>query len=182
LSKRIEKPERLSRQELSTKLSELLPQFQQESERGSALLAGALLDDVLAERLKDFFVADPNAVKAMMGVERPLGTFGARIQMGYLLGFFGPETRKALEIIKDVRNSFAHYHQLAHYTDPEVSRVCLTLLPGWIEAVMDGQDHPTCKEPRRRFQAAVAFLIVRLLQTEPARKAPKSGDDYFVLG
>lgn len=180
MSKRIKKPARLSREQLLEKLGELLPLFQAESERGSALLAGALLDDVLVERLREFFVPDTDRVESVFGQNGPLGSFSARITMGYLVGLYGPKTRETLDKIRDIRNTFAHVHEIAKFTDPEVSRVCLSLLPDWMEYAMEDRNHPACKEPRRRFQACVCFLIFYLLGRSPLHKQPTIGFDRFV--
>jgi hypothetical protein len=145
------------------------------------LLAGALLDDVLAERLKEFFVPDEEAVDSILGIKQPLSSFSSRITMGYLLGLYGPRTRATLDQIRDIRNAFAHYHQMAHFSDPEISRVCLGLFPGWMEWVMEGPDRGAIEDPRRRFQACASFLLYYLLELAPIRPQPEIGFDRFAL-
>jgi hypothetical protein len=57
-----------------------------ETDRGCALMAAAYLDDRLAELLKAYFVDDLPVAKKVLDLERPLGTFSARIDVAYLLG------------------------------------------------------------------------------------------------
>jgi hypothetical protein len=174
------KKQRLTKEELRAKLQgEIFPMFQAEGERGAALLAAALLDDVLVEKLKEHLVPDPKAFKRFTDHSQPLGSFSSRIDMAYLLGLYGPKTRNTLHKIRDIRNAFAHYHQFAHFSDPQISQACLSLLPGYVEAIMEDPEHPTCKEPRRRFQACVGWLIQGFVVEPAIRRQPRIGFDYY---
>jgi hypothetical protein len=179
MAKRIKKPERLEKKEFKDKLPEILGMLQAESERGSALLAGALIDDVLVTRLRELLVPDEKEYKSMTGVDRPLGTYSSRVTMGYLLGMYGPKFLEMLRRIGDIRNAFAHYHQVAKFSDPEIAKACLSLFPAYVEAVMEDSQHPTCTDPRRRFQACVGWIIVDLLYDRHKTRQPSLGLDYY---
>ncbi|MFZ1430127.1 MAG: hypothetical protein WAS21_25555 [Geminicoccaceae bacterium] len=56
----------------------------------------------------------------------PLSTFSAKIMVGYAISAIGPEQKRALTSIKEVRNAFAHIPDLSFKTK-EISDVCLIL-------------------------------------------------------
>lgn len=79
------------------------------SERVKAVVGGALLDQAvtrtLCERLRD----DSVVVNNILGVDRPLGGLGAKIDNLYLLYAIDKQTRDALKGIVGVRNFFSHH-------------------------------------------------------------------------
>jgi hypothetical protein len=53
-----------------------------------------------------------------------LGSFGARIDISYALKLFGPKTKKELNIIRTLRNQFAHSRMPIEFTTPVVKKCC----------------------------------------------------------
>jgi len=83
-----------------------------ESDRGCALVAAAYLEDELVELLKRFLIKQPDAAsKALFDFNGPLGTFSAKIRMAHALGLISTETQKGLDILRKIRNEFAHLHE-----------------------------------------------------------------------
>lgn len=84
-------------------------QLHLESERGSAIVGGALIEDALEEMLKALMIAsirkDDELFKASYA---PLGSFSAKIDVAYRTGLISPKVRKSLHLIRDLRNDFAH--------------------------------------------------------------------------
>jgi hypothetical protein len=54
-------------------LSEFSAEFQNESDRAAAILAGALLDEWLRSLLAAFFIDSPEDVELLLDLERPMG-------------------------------------------------------------------------------------------------------------
>ena len=64
---------------------------------------------------------------AIIDHDRPLGTFSAQNLAGYAFNMFGRKTFHDLEIIRELRNVFAHSRKALKFSTKEVSRVCATL-------------------------------------------------------
>jgi hypothetical protein len=56
--------------------------------------------------------------------DSPLATFSAKIKLGYALRIYGSETRTELDLIRDVRNAFAHSRRAISFSIPEVADIC----------------------------------------------------------
>jgi hypothetical protein len=98
-----------------------------ESDRGAALMAGAFLETEIGKLLEARLVQDAKAIKGMLGQLRPLGSFSARIETSYLVGLIGPVCRRDLNLIRAIRNDFAHDHKLVSFQDQPVSSRCREL-------------------------------------------------------
>jgi len=62
-----------------------------------------------------------------LGVNRPLGTFGARIDISYCLGLISKEELQDLQIIQDIRNKFAHRLHDISFDDEDIIEACKRL-------------------------------------------------------
>ncbi|MBI4653901.1 MAG: DUF4145 domain-containing protein [Nitrospirae bacterium] len=87
-------------------------QLRMESERGSAIVGAAFIEEALEKMLKALLIA--SAEKAEKDDElfkssySPLGSFSAKIDVAYRTGLISPKVWKSLHIIRDLRNDFAH--------------------------------------------------------------------------
>lgn len=90
------------------RLAFFLPGFYAETDRGAALMAGSILDEVLIEILQNFLVDGKCSEELLRGFHAPLGTFSAKMLACYSLGLI--EEREYLEIgiIRKIRNEFGH--------------------------------------------------------------------------
>lgn len=80
-------------------------ELQSESQRGGILVGSAFLDEHLRQLIKAFLVDDSAADDLL---ERSLRSFSARIEAAYSLGLISPDVREDLNIIREIRNEFAH--------------------------------------------------------------------------
>jgi DNA-binding MltR family transcriptional regulator len=78
------------------------------SDRVAAIVGGAFLDETVSRTLTERFRDDAEAIKQTMGVDRPLGNVGPKIDVLYLLYGIDGKMRFALKGISGVRNFFAH--------------------------------------------------------------------------
>jgi hypothetical protein len=99
----------------------------QKNGRGAALLACALLDRCLSLAI---YSALPNKSQAENLLEDHglLGTFSAKISLGHALGLFGNQTRRNLDIIREMRNLFAHDTTQLSFSTPEITQACRELV------------------------------------------------------
>jgi hypothetical protein len=142
--------------------------FADESDRAAAVLGGSLLD----ARLKDLFrirlCADQDRLLGRYG---PLSTFSSRISLALALRWIDEDTAHDLDVIRDIRNDFAHHldHELSFSTQSIADR-CESLrsakahIEGYTEAARANPNFSTkvfesikqrFSTPRWRYQIAV---------------------------
>lgn len=105
-------------------LWELKRSFEKETDRGCALIAAAYLDARLEELLKERFINDPNVFKNMFEGYGPLNSFGAKINISYLLDLISKEFKNDLLLVKKIRNKFAHKSSYLSFFEEEIISIC----------------------------------------------------------
>ena len=89
------------------------------SERGrGAVLVGAARVDAALEVLLKAALVPPSRTETLLAVDRPLGSFGARIALAQRLGLLDASVEQALHTLRKVRNAFAHSTDSASLADP----------------------------------------------------------------
>lgn len=140
-------------------LSKFLTEFQAESDRGAALVGAALLDARLERLLLSHMLPGKLAIELVTGGNEPLGTFSARINASHVLGLITAAERQDLNIIRAIRNEFAHREHEITFTDQKIEGLCSSLqsrrAPQMIE---DMGGYPV----RHRFNDAVIFAAMQL--------------------
>lgn len=137
--------------------SAFLNEFQAETDRGAAMVGAALIDQKLSDTLRSFFVASKSASELLDGANAPLGTFSARIKSSYALGLIDDFELAECNLIRKIRNEFAHRVHGTSYSDKKIQNLCDSLqsdLPGGREAFKG--------KPRAVFVNAVCILVLRL--------------------
>lgn len=79
-----------------------------ESDRAAALMAGAYLDELLKTLISEQLVDDANIQKSVIGTGGAIDSFASRINLAYLLGLIPDNIRYDLDLIRRIRNEFAH--------------------------------------------------------------------------
>ena len=67
-------------------LAVFMKELQSETDRGLPLVAAALIDDLLSETLRSFFIENGSADKILKGASAPIGTMSARLNLCHALG------------------------------------------------------------------------------------------------
>lgn len=78
------------------------------SDRISAILGGAMLDDSLRRAIESQLRHDKDMNEKLFRVSGPLGNTGPKIDLGYQLSLFDKPIRNAMYGISEIRNLFAH--------------------------------------------------------------------------
>lgn len=130
--------------------------LENESERGCVLVAAAFLDHILEQVLCTQFSNKSAGDKLVTGFNSPLGTFSSRITAASALGLLSDSEQKQLDMIRRIRNDFAHIFANVGFNDPAIKDRVQTL-PAHPVAVSSAED-PT----RQRFESAVAVLLSNL--------------------
>ena len=140
-----------------TDFSAFLKEFQTETDRGAALVGAALIDQKLSDTLRAFIVKSKVAKELLDGGTAPLGTFSARIKAVFAMGLIDDHEFAECNLIRKVRNEFAHRAHGTTFADAKISALCDRLqsdLPGGREAFAGN--------PRGMFINAVVLTVTRL--------------------
>lgn len=84
-------------------------EFEKETDRGAVILAASLFDIQLESLLKSFLVANSSRTDDLFeGATAPLSNFSSKIQMAFRLGLLSSKFARDLNLIRRIRNEFAH--------------------------------------------------------------------------
>lgn len=101
--------------------TDFLAEFNKETERGTALAAAAMLDELLGRIIESFLIPNKGSKALLDGFNAPLGTFSARIASAFALGLLSEVEYRQCELIRKVRNEFAHQIKVSFKTERIVS-------------------------------------------------------------
>jgi len=146
-----------------------LEYFQRSEDRPAAILVSTHLEDSIQDLILTKMVPlNSTELGEMFSGDRLLGTFSAKIQIAYALGLIGPKTRRDLDLIRLVRNAFAHSRKTIRFATKEVADVCdqLTMLERFPDLSGFGGIVQPIDTPRRRFIATVTLYQMGMFQAE----------------
>jgi DNA-binding MltR family transcriptional regulator len=83
-------------------------EFAKESDRACVILGAAKIDILLKQLLLRLFLPSTSNTDELLDGDSALGTFSAKIQLAYRLGLLDAEFTRALNLIRKIRNEFAH--------------------------------------------------------------------------
>ena len=118
------------------KFNKFLEEFNKESERGTVLLAATYLDEQLKEILESFLIDKKQSREILNNPLSGLGSFHSRVLMSYCLGLIQENEYKKIEIIRKIRNEFAHQWDNISFETQKISNLCNKLPwlgPAWQE-------------------------------------------------
>ncbi|WP_146127430.1 hypothetical protein [Burkholderia cenocepacia] len=99
---------RTSAAEAREEASKLAFSLYEESERACVILGAAKIDSDLEVLLRQVLHPCAGGQDNLFESDRALGTFSAKISLAHRMGLISPEFERALQILRRVRNSFAH--------------------------------------------------------------------------
>ena len=141
-----------------------------ESDRSAAILASSVLESFLGDVMRDFLAPD-DAVEALLSGYGPLATFSARIEFAYVLGLVTPDVRRDFNLIRKVRNHFAHHPAAVSFADAPIRDWCAALSMAQPMQKDDGTMHQE-ENPRHQFLFTIAMDMLRthrILETQSRR-------------
>lgn len=149
---------------------EIIAEIDAQTDRGAAVIAVAYLENrltaLIQSRLHDISKVSDRIFKGY----GPLGEMRSKIDMGYVMGFYGPRTYKDLTTLRRIRNDFAHDERPLDFQSQSIKARCDNLyLPTKILRM--GETAPPT-EPRDKFMCAVQLLLAFLLSETSANQEP----------
>jgi len=143
-------------------------------DRAVALMCASTIEEALKVALRTHFVeltTDEDNHIFCEDQDSPLATFSSKIRLGYAMGVYGPKTRDDLNIMRYVRNVFAHTRNHVTFNTEEIASACNYI------AVTDrckGSEYlyPSPTTPRGRYVCAAKLWSIYLFSLEgnPPRK------------
>ena len=130
---------------------ELIRTLGEESERGMAVLVGAELDRALGLVLCAYLPPGRARKELFSGGAAPLGSFASKIDICRALHLISEEEYAALQVMRKIRNEFAH--------NPDVSFANQNIR-SWVDAVTLGASR--IDDHKLRFESVAASLIATL--------------------
>jgi DNA-binding MltR family transcriptional regulator len=129
--------------------------FSGESDRGAVVLAASYLDSLLGDLFRAAMAEDASC-DALLGGFGPLSAFSSRIEVAYAFGLLASEIRDDLNLIREIRNDFAHNVGTASFGTLGVRDRCAVLssTKRTLEAVAD-PDNRFKEDGRLQFIVAV---------------------------
>lgn len=166
-------------QEVNDKLAEFYAQrfasvvefrfaLSEESDRGCALFAAAYLDSALEELLFLSLVHTGKDKQDLFTGHAPLSGFSARITMAFYLGKISAATRRELNIIRSIRNKFAHDAKIVSLSDQTFVNQCNQLKYSFREEESSA---------RQKFCSSVIALLATIHTTGLKAVSPEQMPD-----
>jgi DNA-binding MltR family transcriptional regulator len=100
--------------------------------------------------------------KGLFGPNQPLSSFSAKIRMGFALKLYGELTFHDLELLRKLRNLFAHGRLAIDFNTPEVKQAI-----NQFHCHIRGE-----RDPRKRFYSVTTLLLSHLTLR---RRNPREG-------
>jgi DNA-binding MltR family transcriptional regulator len=106
-------------------VGEILKELQSQTDRGTAIIAAAVMDDLLNQLITSRLIdlGSERHDSLFSRTNAPLSSFSSRIEMAFALGVLSNEARLGLHLIRDVRNAFAHRIEQIQFDHPEVAQM-----------------------------------------------------------
>lgn len=145
-------------------------------DRTAAIVAAGIVDEKLAHALMSRMVelGEDEQHGLFRNVNALLNDLGAKVQLGFALNLFGAEVRDDLNVVRKVRNLFAHEIEVRTFDDPEVAKLCAKLVGPRHLAHAKGQ--PEAMGNRQRLLDTAVHLGARFdIDSRCPRRPPPSG-------
>jgi mannitol operon repressor len=140
-------------------LAQFLNELHDETDRGAAVLGAAFLEEYLQRLIKAFLVDHSKSSDLFDGASPPLGTLSAKIAAAFAMGLVTADERQELDLIRKIRNEFAHELEGLSFEDDLICNLCNKL------KFPEKLGLPGIRAPRWRFDSSVvvgvAFLVMR---------------------
>src|SRR6516165_2883175 len=84
----------------------------------TAILGAVMVEQELETLLRSKFKRKDDKTWEMLVENGPLNSFFSKIVIGYALGIYDERMRNDLNIVRSIRNAFAHSKRLLHFDNP----------------------------------------------------------------
>lgn len=138
----------------------LLVELKKESPRGIVLIMAGYLEQDLKELLRAYILDVPSSSALLDGSLAPLGSFGSLIHSCYSFGLVDADEFHDLNLIRKIRNEFAHRVGVSFDTD-RVRDLCNNFKLD-VQPYYDEESFPEPVPTQTRFTAPAMSLILSM--------------------
>jgi hypothetical protein len=104
------------------RISVLAEELRKHSDRAAGLLAAAVLENALAATIQERLLElSGHSRERLFGRTAPFSSFTAKIELGFCLGLYGCEGRRAIEMIRDIRDVFVEEMTIQSFDDSVIT-------------------------------------------------------------
>lgn len=93
--------------------------IEDQGDRSLALVSCSVLDLQLQNLLKAFFIEDKKVDDDLFKNQMPLSSFSSKITMCYYLGLISEYEKNMINLMRKIRNKFAHEIDITYFNDSE---------------------------------------------------------------
>jgi hypothetical protein len=141
-------------------------------DRAAAIIMGSMVEKAIGKLLRNNMREE--GASGLFKFSGVLGNFSAKIDIAYAFNLFGPKVKNDLDIIRHLRNQFAHSQTPIEFTNPAVKQCCDQLMypdsPGVLSSVKNLKmvvgpllrDHVDISRPRARYYVSCHEIIQRI--------------------
>jgi DNA-binding MltR family transcriptional regulator len=86
----------------------IIEELESQTDRGAAIIGAALLEERLEEAIRGCLL-DNDGTDSLFKPFQAASTFSAKIRLAYSLGLCGEQMYRDLNLIRQIRNDFAHF-------------------------------------------------------------------------
>lgn len=176
-------------EKLSEESKHLYDVINDESDLACVLIGTSYLDYALASLLKRHFLDSAVAPKLLEPPRGILSSFSSRCDIAYCLGLISKGLYKNLEIIGQIRNTFAHQYLSLKFDNPEIGIFIQKLtFPRLAQSVYVGYDDVEQRRqepfkqftaPRNKFSLTVVLMVNHLLMAGLAAQHRSKHEDFW---
>jgi hypothetical protein len=156
------------------RLEEVSEELHDESDRAAIILGAAWLDEGLRSLLQAYLL--PGSAKEdsdLFGPNGALGTFSARISLAQRLGLISEDFKVALEVVRKLRNKFAHQVETPQLTEQSLRDLISNIPPYFVPGTMLWETYQTKwygseRSPRVTLRSTITMLVAMLLSSVSA--------------
>lgn len=131
-----------------------------ETDRGRALVAASVIEEMLEEVLKAFLLENSATKKLFESGNAPLSTFSAKCSMSRALGLISAEEYRDIEFVRKIRNAFAH-SILTSFEDNQIVSWAMAMKVGVAELEAPNETSEVAlDDPRERFSLVTTSLVL----------------------
>jgi len=106
---------------IGREVTRFLGQLAHESERAAVVMGGALVDESLEAALVKLLLPSKSKRDELFDPDQPIGSFRAKTRLAHRLGLVDDKFCSALDMLRRIRNDFAHSSESKTLNDAEHS-------------------------------------------------------------
>ena len=137
------------------RINRLMHIAREEDERGLVLSVAAFSEELLGQLLLAYLRDQKSSAALVDGFNAPLGTFSARIKACHAIGIISDCQKHDLEVVRRIRNEFAHNWEGCSFAKQNVRDLALTMKDNRLS-----KEQPS--EPKERFRGSMSCVLVEL--------------------